>query len=119
MITEYPESGLAVVERHVLIEGKNVVVRMNMVATVYDGSIGAYKPTRGHTLKEVGFFASKTQATARARELGIPLDRVQKLGTHLCKGWGIRYDFRYPYFYGTCIETNARLNAYPDNNMGN
>lgn len=104
-------NGRAQITREIVVDGKVQTQTLNLVEAIYEPSFSAYKPNtlKGITLSEMGCFCTKKEAIAKAKELSIKQDKVQKIGTRFWLGWGIRYDFRYPYFYGECIQENKEL----------
>lgn len=93
-LREYKKRGLAVVLRG---EG---VSPLCLVRAVYDGGLRCWKPDYpvGLHLSDFLSWPTRREASEFAGKLRWKKNMVTNLGTRFSRGYGLRWDFRYPYF---------------------
>lgn len=93
-LREDKKHGLAVVLRG------DGISPLCLVRAVYDPSIQCWKPDYpyGLHLSDFRSWPRKKEAVQWAKNLCWPTNKVTRLGTRFSRGWGLRWDLRYPYF---------------------
>lgn len=94
LLREDKRNGLAVVMRG---EG---ISPLCLVKGVYDAALKCWKPDYeiGLHLSDFRSWPSRKEAVECAKKLRWPQNKVTHLGTRFSRGYGLRWDDRYPYF---------------------
>jgi hypothetical protein len=97
-LREDKKRGLAVVLRG---EG---IAPLCLVRAVYDGKLRCWKPDYplGLHLSDFASWPTRAEAVKRAKDLRWKQNMVTNLGTRFSRGYGLRWDLRYPYFLAVC-----------------
>jgi hypothetical protein len=97
-LREDKKRGLAVVLRG---EG---IAPLCLARAVYDGKLRCWKPDYqlGLQLSDFASWPTRAEAVKRAKDLRWKRNMVTHLGTRFSRGYGLRWDLRYPYFLAVC-----------------